>query len=518
VRHTIYLSCALILTLVAPVAAQPGRNREISLTDLRDKIEGGWAGQMIGVSFGAPTEFKAQGKTIDGDLPEWKPERLANSINQDDLYVDMTFAKVLDDKGLEATTADFGEMFRDAKYDLWHANLAARRALKRGVPAGQSGMPKYNAHANDIDFQIEADFIGMMAPGLPQAANQIADQAGRVMNYGDGLYGGMFVAGMYSAAFFETDPHEVVAAGLACIPAKSPYAQLISDVIAWHKQDPTDWKKNWQLIEQKWNKREPCPSGAMAPFNIDAKINGAYIVLGLLYGDGDFAKTMEISTRAGQDSDCNPSSAAGILGVMLGYKNIPEVWKSGIAAISDKKFSYTDFTFPEIVESTQKRALALVQKNGGRVEGDRLIVKTQAPKAPELELWDDYGSPVERIPVKDPRWSWKGGWQERTSGSSTSRTATEFATECTVSFEGTGAIVVGPYLPTGGKLEVHLDGKLDRVVDVYSDESHSKGDESVWHAFKLQPGKHSIRLVVLGEPYGESAGTEVTVEEVIVFR
>lgn len=65
--------------------------------------------------------------------------------------------------------------------------------------------------------------------------------------------------------------------------------------------------------------------GVFAPLDIDAKINAAYIVLGLLYGNGDFTKTMEISTRAGQDSDCNPSSAGGILGVMLGYSQIRNI-------------------------------------------------------------------------------------------------------------------------------------------------------------------------------------------------
>ncbi|MCO7111845.1 ADP-ribosylglycohydrolase family protein [Bacteroides uniformis] len=47
----------------------------------------------------------------------------------------------------------------------------------------------------------------------------------------------------------------------------------------------------------------------------------------MLYGEGDFTKTIDISTRAGQDSDCNPASAAGILGTMIGYSNIPEYWK-----------------------------------------------------------------------------------------------------------------------------------------------------------------------------------------------
>ena len=51
-------------------------------------------------------------------------------------------------------------MVREAKYRLWHANLAARRALKRGIAPELTGTPRYNAHANDIDFQIESDFVG----------------------------------------------------------------------------------------------------------------------------------------------------------------------------------------------------------------------------------------------------------------------------------------------------------------------------------------------------------------------
>ena len=104
---------AAILILSAWASAQI---KEIPRAALRDKIEGGWAGQMIGVSFGAPTEFRSNAKIITGELPKWKPERVSNSLDQDDLYVDMTFAKVLDDKGINATTADFGAMFKNAKY------------------------------------------------------------------------------------------------------------------------------------------------------------------------------------------------------------------------------------------------------------------------------------------------------------------------------------------------------------------------------------------------------------------
>lgn len=495
--------------------AQTKSFRQLSLAELRDKIAGGWAGQMIGVSFGAPTEFRARGNILEGELPKWTPERVSNSLGQDDLYVDMTFAKVLDDKGLNATTEDFGGMFREAKYGLWHANLAARRNLKRGVPATLSGTPRYNAHANDIDFQIESDFIGLMAPGLYQSANAIAYRAGRVMNYGDGIYGGMFVSGMYAAAFFESDARKIVETGLASIPRKSPYGLLIADLLAWSRQYPDDWKKVWQLVEDKWDKNDPCPAGALQPFNIDAKLNGAYIALGLLYGDRDFGKTLDISTRAGQDSDCNPASAGGILGVVLGYKAIPEEWKGGIEKLADEKFRFTDFSFHTIVDSTEKRAVALVKQTGGRVEGDQLFIKTQAPRAPKLEVWN-YGTVAERIAASDSRWSFSGPW--RTQAKGPGKLASEKGAETSVAFTGTGVIVVGPYLPTGGKADLYLDGKLSRTVDVNSDEKAIKGGESVWHQFGLKNGKHTVRLVVRGEPYGDGKGTDVAIEDLVVFR
>ncbi len=503
-----------ICLCACPLAAQT--MKQMPLETLRDKIAGGWAGQMIGVSYGAPTEFRYKERIIpDEELPRWKPAMVSNSIDQDDLYVDMTFAQVLDDKGLDATTEDFGAMFREAKYRLWHANLAARRALKRGVPATLSGTPKYNIHANDIDFQIEADFIGLMAPGLPLAATEIAWRAGRVMNYGDGIYGGIFVSCMYSSAFFEKNPRKIVEDGLACLPRKSPYAQVISDVLRWHRQHPDDWKKNWRLIEDKWNRRDPCPEGALLDFNIDAKINGAYIALGLLYGNGDFGRTVIISTQAGQDSDCNPSNAAGILGVAHGYSAIPEDWKAGIPAVADKTFSYTNFTFKTITESTLKRAIALAEKTGGRREAEVVHIRTQAPRATKLEVWDDYGSPVERIAANDARFRRTGTWEE---GRSEALLSSEKGASAEIEFEGTGFILVGQFLPDGGLADIALDGKTVATVDVYPDEDSTKNRESLYHAFNLKPGKHTVRLTVRGEPYKESRGARISLQGLVVFR
>jgi hypothetical protein len=528
-RYRFLVVTSAVAGLVASLVGQTGVGQtggsgfhEISLDTLRDKVQGGWAGQMIGVSFGAPTEFRYRNEIIPPDkLPHWEPGKVDNSLDQDDLYVDMTFAKVLEDKGLDATTDDFGAMFKNAKYALWHANLAARRALKRGVPATLSGTPKFNAHANDIDFQIESDFVGLISPGLPRFSNDLCYRAGRVMNHGDGIYGGMFISAMYAAAFFETAPRRIVESGLAAIPASSPYAQVIADLLQWSKQYPEDWIKVWNLVEQKWNKREPCPEGALKPFNIDAKLNGAYVAMGLLYGQSDFHKTVTIATRCGQDSDCNPASALGVLGVVKGYRAIPDDLKSGIDGIADKKFHYTDYSFHTIVDATVKQALMAVQRNGGHREGNKLLVKVQRPVAAKLELWDDYGAPVERIAVTDPRWLWKGSWKiapAQWRASDQTKLSSEKGAEATIRFNGTGAIVTGFYLPTGGKADVYLDGALSKTVDVYPDEDARKSGESVWHVFGLKQGEHVVRVVVRGEPYPEAKGSDIAITDLVVFR
>lgn len=404
------MAYVLIAGLLAGRVALASEARSLSRAVLRDKILGGWAGKMAGAAYGTPDEFKAQGKIM-ASVPKWEPGQAAMSINNDDLYVQMTFAEVLDRDGLDATSEQFGEAFRKTKYGLWHANAGARRNLNRGIPPPWSGHPKYNFHSDDIDFQIEADFIGLMCPGLPRVSNLYCERVGCVMNYGDGLYGGMWLCGMYAAAFFQTDRVKVIEAGLACIPSQSEYARLIRDIVAWHAQYPADWKKCWQLLEDKWDKNDVCPDGALSPFNIDAKFNGGYIALGLLYGNGDLGRTIEIATLAGQDSDCNPGNAAGVLGVILGYGKIPGIWKAGIPDVMDTKFLYTELTLRDVVTSTEKHALALIKRSGGRVSDTEVIIPGQNPEAAKFEQWPA-GVPYRLVFAKEGAWKWQGNWKD----------------------------------------------------------------------------------------------------------
>ena len=368
--------------------------RRIAVEDYTDKMKAGWIGQMAGVGWGGPTEFRYRGEIIPEDkMPSWKPE-LINQFGQDDIYVEMTFLRTLELYGMNVSIRQAGIDFANSGYPLWHANNEGRTLLRRGIAPPDSGHPEFNKHADDIDYQIEADYAGLIAPGMPNVAIELGETFGRLMNYGDGLYGGQFVGGMYAEAFFENDIEKIILAGLKCIPPESQYTECIRDVLTWYKQNPDDWQKTWRLVEEKYQdnpdyRKSSCDKG---DFNIDAKINGAYIVIGLLYGGGDLDKTIFITARCGQDSDCNPSNSAGILFTTIGFKNLPDKFKSALNY--EGKFSHTPYNFPTLVSVCEKLVRQSVPLAGGRIEKDNdgketFVIPVRKPRPGKFEqCWE----------------------------------------------------------------------------------------------------------------------------------
>ena len=103
----------------------------------------------------------------------------------DDIYVDLTFVNVIEKHGLDASAAQFADAFAHAGYQLWHANQMARYNILRGMTPPASGDWRNNPDADDIDL-IESDFIGLMSPGMPAAAADMADGRSHHQTQGTG--------------------------------------------------------------------------------------------------------------------------------------------------------------------------------------------------------------------------------------------------------------------------------------------------------------------------------------------
>ncbi len=374
--------CSLV---AAP--AQARESRRLSLAEYRDKMKAGWVGQMAGVTWGAPTEFRFKDQIIPADkVPAWKPALINDAFAQDDLYVDMTFLRTLEQYGLKVSIRQAGLDFANSGYPLWCANNAGRKNLRAGIAPPDSSHPKFNKCPNDIDYQIEADYSGLIAPGLPQVPIEMGEKFGRLMNYGDGMYAGQFVGAMYAAAFFESDPEKIAQTALEAIPAACQYAEMVRDLIAWHRAEPNDWEKAWHQCQKKYRENPEYQKASNG--GIDCKINGAYVLLGLLYGERDPDRTITIAMRGGMDSDCNPSSAAGVLFTTMGFANVPERFTKELSQTNI--FSHTAYSFPRLIAVCEKLARQVVKDAGGKITREAgaevFTIPVRAPQPSMLEL------------------------------------------------------------------------------------------------------------------------------------
>ena len=470
----------------------PGTTVRLSKAALRNKIRGGWAGKTIGCTYGGPTEFRFQG-TIAWDYTPipWSENEILDYYKNgpglyDDIYMNLTFVDVFQKKGLDAPAADFARAFAAAPYPLWHANQMARSNILRGLLPPASGHWLNNPHADDIDFQIEADFAGLMAPGLPAAAAEFSDRIGHIMNYGDGWYGGLYVATMLSLAFVSEDIPWIVEEGLRAVPAESAFAGAMRDVIAGWRADPADWKKTWFAVTRRWAEDVGCPDGVFSPFDIDAKLNCAWVVLGLLYGGGDFGRTIDIAARCGDDSDCNPSTAAGILGTAIGFDRIPEIWRKGLAKVEDLPFPYVNLSLRQAYEDSYGQALAVIERNGGTTAGEEVVLPFRSPRAQKLEVGFEGHFPIERR-----------------------RLNTDLAAETTIEFEGIGFALGGEARAASStaaalhyRVEMRIDGALAETIDLPTAD-HDRRETLAWK-YALPAGRHRVLLKWLNPTPGGS--------------
>jgi len=510
-KHTLVLFFAFILCWSCKNGRQEhdmqycdGDMIRMEKSVLRDKIMGGWAGQVIGCTYGGPTEFQWNGTMIGDHVPiPWDEYQIEfwydNSPGlYDDIYMDLTFVRIFEEHGTDASDTLHALGFAHAGYPLWHANQAARYNILNGIMPPASGHWKNNPHADDIDFQIEADFAGLMSPGMINASSGISDKIGHIMNYGDGWYGGIFISGMYTQAFVSNNTGFIVREALKAIPQESRFYQIIDDVIRWHEMYPGDWKRTWFEIQNKWSAEKGCPDGVFRAFNIDASLNAAYIVLGLLYGDGDFGSTIDISTRAGQDSDCNPSNAAGILGAMLGYSNIPDYWKQGLDRVEHRKFVYTDLSLIDVYDIGYKHALQMIEINGGRLMNDMVEIRYQAVQPVRFEesfagLW-----PVERITARSRLNQESGEYSSRFKGSA-------------IVVAGNAQISQSRLPDHDIEIDVYINGEFSGTSVMPTNFMRRKHD--IYWNYDLPEAEHEIKLIARDLP----PGYQVNINALIVY-
>ena len=128
----------------------------------------------------------------------------------------------------------------------------------------------------------------------------------------------MFAAAMISCAAVTDDISDIMLGGLAQIPHTSRLHEAISDVLDGYGSGicQADCFKRIHTLFDEHTGHGWC----------HAISNAMIVAASLLYGGGDFGKSICMAVEAGFDTDCNGATVGSILGMRNGIENIGEIW------------------------------------------------------------------------------------------------------------------------------------------------------------------------------------------------
>jgi len=359
---------------------------DLSDKELLNKIHGGWLGRCAGCLLGKPVEGLSKEQiekwlkiadayplndyfpplpNLPREVAEWLRSRVSrlevlrghidHMVRDDDIDYTIMNLHILETRGFKFTTVDIGDAWLNNLPFLrvYTAERAAYRNLVNGLTPPETAT-YMNPYREWIGAQIRADIWGYVAPGMPEYGAELAYRDARLSHVKNGIYGEMFISAMISAAFTTNDVEEIINIGLSEIPVESRLSEAVKDVIAWRKKY-SDWRESWRRINEKYGNYH----------GVHTINNAALVLLGLLYGEGNFERSITISVMGGWDTDCNGATVGSILGVMLGADRLPKKW---IDPLNDRVESFVTGYNNSRISGLAKRTFSLAKTSLKRSE------------------------------------------------------------------------------------------------------------------------------------------------------
>ena len=283
----------------------------------KDKVYACWIGKNIGGTMGTPYEGKREMQDIQGFVTD------ANVVlPNDDLDLQLVWLHALEQNGPHAmNAATLGEYWLSYIVPHWNEYGIGRANMRRGLPPPMSG-DYGNDWKNSNGAWIRTEVWATIAPGMPEVAAKYAIEDASVDHgAGEGTFAAAFVAAMQSAAFVVPDLRRCIELGLASIPDRSRMAQSIRFILKCY-EDGMTWKEARCAVQQL--------NADIGNGWFEAPSNVAYTVIGLLWGEGDFKKSMITAINCGDDTDCTGATCGATLGILYGTKGIPTDWREHI--------------------------------------------------------------------------------------------------------------------------------------------------------------------------------------------
>lgn len=306
-----------------------GQTIRIPVEEYRDKVYAAWLGQIVGNIYGLSYEFQF----IDEPGPDEFPYGFGVSLNRvedangafsdDDTDIEYMYLLQMEQHGIEPSYAQLAEAWKYHVRDkVWIANRAALALMHAGYGPPITGSKDYNPHWFQIDPQLVNEIWAVTAPGMLDYATEKSAWAAKITNDDFGIEPTIHYAAMYAAAFFEDDINRLIDIGTAALPGDSRFGTVVEHMKQLHQQYPDDWQKARAEMARHYYGTFDYNELSWPP--ADAHLNGACAILALLYGDGDFQRTLDVASGMGFDADNQAATMSGLLGIILGTEGLPE--------------------------------------------------------------------------------------------------------------------------------------------------------------------------------------------------
>ena len=281
---------------------------------LRDKIYACWIGKNIGGTIGTPFEGKREVLNVQGyTSPKGEP------LPNDDLDLQLVWLKSVERYGSAVTEQLLAEMWVDWIVPHWSEYGISKSNMRFGMLPPLSGM--YNNPWKDSNGAwIRSEIWACLNPGCVNNVLKYAYMDACVDHgISEGTWAELFTAALQSAAFIEHDLHKLIDIALSKIPDDCRVAKSVKIAVDCYNNG-----EDWLTARNKIVDDSADLGWFMAPANV------AFTVIGLLYGEGDFKKTIITAVNCGDDTDCTGATAGAVMGIIGGTAGIPEDWRDYI--------------------------------------------------------------------------------------------------------------------------------------------------------------------------------------------
>jgi ADP-ribosylglycohydrolase len=289
-------------------------------------MEGAWTGKISAGSGALATEGWSRDriKKEYGELSD--PPRTPDAFGPlDDTTLMFLSLVTAEEKGSHFTSEDIARNW--VKYITDTKGGGFGSLFKEGLERlRQEIMPPNTAPRFDdwISAQMRAEIWGMLAPGRHDLAAEFARRDAVILNAGNGVYAAQYVAAMMSRIMVDGNIENAIHAAFTVVPEDCAVAQLVGDIIRWHGEHPDDWGKAWDLMVKEYS---DYVEDDRPRFKVRILPEIGTVMIGMLYGDADFRRTVSITTMCGFDTDCNAGTVGALIGARNGVEGIPPEWK-----------------------------------------------------------------------------------------------------------------------------------------------------------------------------------------------